>query len=229
IRLQARAARTQLAQPRELYVADGLAVPGAAGEFDFRLPGNLPVDQFNVALPELNSVARVTLSVSEANAGPWRPIATTSVYRLASGTGETRNTARSVGLIQRPYWRMRVEQPAGVLGKLAPRLQVGWVPHELVFIARGEPPFRLAYGSATVESAEVRLADIVPGLGREIPLAVVIADPEEVLGGPARLVAAAKPFDWRSALLWISLVLGVLLLGWMAFRLMRDMNPPADD
>jgi len=43
-----------------------------------------------------------------------------------------------------------------------------------------------------------------------------------VLGGPDRL---REPPDVKRWMLWASLALGALVLGWMAWRLSREMGP----
>ena len=47
-----------------------------------------------------------------------------------------------------------------------------------------------------------------------------------MLGGEARLAPAQSP-SWRRWLLWIGLVAGVLLVGFMALRLLRQPPAPA--
>src|SRR5438874_8512280 len=42
-----------------------------------------------------------------------------------------------VGLNTDAHWLVRTNPKAGGLGRVAPHLVVEWVPHEIVFIARG--------------------------------------------------------------------------------------------
>ena len=44
------------------------------------------------------------------------------------------------------------------------------------------------------------------------------------LGGAARLASVPDPFPWKKWTLWGMLGMGVILLGWMASRLMKQMN-----
>ena len=42
-----------------------------------------------------------------------------------------------------------------------------------------------------------------------------------LLGGPDRRIAPAEPIDWQTAALWAVLVVGVVLVGLLAFRLLK--------
>jgi hypothetical protein len=228
--VQVRPAEARIDVRRAVYLADGTAVPDKPGEYDFELPAHLPVDRVNLVLPERNTVARIELLARSASADPWRAVASTTVFRLAldDGVGETRNSARPIPLTAQRHWRLQVAQPASALGGSAPRLEAGWVPHQLLFLARGDGPFQLAYGSAQAAPAEVELESILPGLGREIAIVEARPTVPRILGGAARLTPPPKPIDWRNVVLWLVLIAGVALLGAMAYRLTRDMNTPAD-
>jgi hypothetical protein len=100
-------------------------------------------------------------------------------------------------------------------------LRVGWLPHDVVFLARGSGPFTLAYGSSK--------ASPTTALGA-IPPTVTIVNteftPPEPLGGDARLQPAppARTFWTKSAILWTVLAIGVGLLAFMAYRLSRELK-----
>src|SRR5207249_11954297 len=119
-------------------------------------------------------------------------------------------------------------------------LSAGWVPHRLVFTSRGAGPFQLAYGSRDAKSTAFPIATLVPGYKGEEDLELGRAEtpapaPRIVIGGaqavadPQRLSGEAVTrarVDWKRWILWGSLVLGVVVLGWMALRLGRQMSRP---
>ena len=108
-------------------------------------------------------------------------------------------------------------------------MRAGWLPQQIVFAARGGGPFVVAYGSATTESSALPIRTLVPAYDTpEAPAigAVTLqAGNIQALGGAARL---SKPVDSKRLLLWSTLVLGVVMLGWMAWRLSRQLAVPAD-
>jgi hypothetical protein len=119
-------------------------------------------------------------------------------------------------------------------------LGAGWVPDRLVFAARGAAPFQLAYGSRDAKPAAFGIATLIPGYkdeaGLDLGSTQPAAQPAAIAIGAAR-TAAPQPLggeaatreriDWKRWVLWGSLVLGVAVLGLMAFRLGRQMSKPA--
>jgi hypothetical protein len=102
---------------------------------------------------------------------------------------------------------------------------MAWQPRELVFAARGAAPFVLAWGNRTATPGALSIATLVPGYDSTKGLPADVSDarpgPPVTLGGAQRL---REPVDAKRWLLWASLALGALLLGWMAFRLSKEMG-----
>jgi hypothetical protein len=102
-------------------------------------------------------------------------------------------------------------------------LEGGWVPQELVFVARGSAPFLLAYGSALANRSAYPIETVVPGWRSDSEIAAITArtGAQQALGDAG--VLKQKP-NYKTFTLWGSLVFGVLVLAWMAWRLTREMN-----
>lgn len=126
------------------------------------------------------------------------------------------------------YWRIQVEGSSGGLGAGIPQLEVGWLPHRLVFVARGPGPFRLAFGSSREGLCNLRddalLATLQDRQQGKIRPASATAGPVETLGGAAALRPRIAPATWKRWLLWGALILGVGMLAGMAYRLYRQME-----
>lgn len=208
------------------------------GEYAFDARGHFPVDRVRLQLPEVNTVVQVELLARNRSDQPWRQVARSVVYRLRQGEGEAASPDLVVGVVTDRYWLLRVDQRGGGLGAGAPKLEVGWVPHRLVFAARGSPPFQLAYGKRDAKPAAHAIETLIPGYRADtgakiraakagtqqtvnVQGAQVLAQTE--LGGEAR---RREAIDWKRWSLWAALVLGVLILGAMAWRLMRQLDKP---
>lgn len=230
---------------REWHLAES-ARGAKPGEYLFDLRGHLPIDRVRLHLPDANTVAHVELLARDGSELAWRPVTRGVVYRLRRDGGEITNQDLSVRVITDRYWLLRVDQRGGGVGAGTPKLEVGWVPHTLVFAARGAPPFQLAYGSREAKAAGYSIETLIPGYREAsgsriratkagaqqiINVSSARALEQQQLGGEARL---KETIDWKRWSLWGSLVLGVLVLGAMAWRLMRQMDagkraaPPAD-
>jgi Protein of unknown function (DUF3999) len=193
---------------------------GAPGEFEYDVGARVPVDRINLNLPEPNTVVEVELLSRKHGVDSWQQVRRSGFYRLKSDAGELRNGPIAVPLNTDRHWLLRVDPKGGGLGRAAPHLVVEWVPHELIFVARGAGPFSVAYGNAVADSAAVSLA-VLP---KTVSIASASLSVPESLGGDARLKPPSAPYAWKAAVLWVVLIAGAALLAWMALRLSKDFS-----
>ena len=153
-------------------------------------------------------------------------MARTTVYRVQRDTGEVGNPPVDVGRQGGRYWRLHVDPRAGGIGDGTLILHLGWVPDELVFVARGAPPFTLAIGNRHATSATLPMPSLLPGYqsGMENALPLALPAPPHALGGhgaPAAGQEDQPPPDWKRWLLWGILLAAVGLLALMGQGLLR--------
>jgi Protein of unknown function (DUF3999) len=194
------------------------------GEFQYDLGATAPVDRVNLELPDVNTVVDVELLSREHPQDTWHTVKHSGFYRLKSEGDEFRNRPVSVIPTADRYWLVRTDPRQGGLGTSAPRMVVEWLPHEIVFIARGTGPFSLAYGSSVAQHAAVSLG-MLPNNVAIAPASV--AQPVSS-GGDSLLLPPRTPFPWKTPLLWLVLITGAGLLGWMAYRLSQDVSRSRD-
>jgi hypothetical protein len=123
------------------------------------------------------------------------------------------------------YWKLIVDETGGGLGEALPTIKINWLPHQLQFAARGEGPFLLAYGSARAKPSQgTSLLNGFSALEQEqlVSESIVVGEPLE-LGGSTAL-SVERSYDWKEWSLWGVLILATLLLGWMAWSTLRQMN-----
>jgi hypothetical protein len=214
------------------------ATPGKTpGELLVDTRARYPVDRLKLVLPQANTVAQVQFSTRERAEEPWRPGGSATAYRLTRDGGELTNPEIRVAVNPDRYWRILVDQKGGGFGAGEVKLELGWLPHEVLFAARGAGPFTLAYGNSLAMPGAVSLAAVLPQheklaaaaarvgevSGRAPPAASLFSDPVRFVRGLGENREARK---W---MLWTVLLAGVLLLGWMAQRLLKDLGKgPAD-
>jgi hypothetical protein len=213
-------------QPRswmEVHAGDG----DNAGEYRFDVSGPYPIDRVRIGLPQSNTIATAELLVRSAPAEQWRPVVRTVVYRLTRDGHQVMSPEMAVGAHSERYWLLRVDQRGGGLGTSTPTLYAGWVPQKIIFAARGNAPFQIAYGSARALPAAYSVETLVPGWRNDarpkLPQAQTL--PEHLLGGPVTLHRTQDRKVWA---LWSALLLGVAVLGWMAWRLVQQMQAQTD-
>ena len=212
-----------------------LRVAGRAGanpgEVEFDLQVRAPVDRVRLIVAQSNSLAPVRLETRPAPRGEWRAVVATVAYRIVRDGQEQASPAVPVAPNPSPYWRAIVDQGGGGLGAAPPELEVSWPVRELIFLARGEGPFTLAFGRAEATAARLAPATLVPGYREGMEATFPVAD-----SGPARQGPPPSPpmlprifgdADPKKAGLWAALLVGVLLLAGMAWRLARQMKAGA--
>jgi hypothetical protein len=211
--------------PRRMRKAAGVPESESPNAFVFDLRGVLPVERLTLELPELNTVVPVHFDVRTTPQEPWRPVGSTVAYRLQQDGGEAVNTALAVGASSARYVRARLDPKAGGVGKTPPTLVAGWYAPPLVFAARGEAPFELAYGSRRVEPGALAIRTLVPDYAAGKPLPANVGD-ATLAAAPSEANRAAmrEPLDVTRWLLWGTLVAASVLLGYMGLRLARQMQ-----
>jgi hypothetical protein len=204
------------------------------GEYEFDSGGHFPVDRLRFALPHVNSVARAEVLTRNRAEDAWRPVAAGTLYRLRRGGAEVTNADLSLAPNASRYWLLRVDQRGGGLGSGEVRLEIGWVPHQIVFAARGAQPFTLAYGTKNARPGALPITAVLPDYkeGEAISLktaalsAAPASAPRPAPGFSEYFRDAVESGQARKWVLWASLVAGVLVLVWMALALLKQVGKP---
>jgi hypothetical protein len=139
-----------------------------------------------------------------------------------------------IPLTAEPRWVLRVDSRGGGLGSGMPVLHAGYVPHRLLFVARGEAPFRAQFGNKEAFPTALAVHTIVPGYSadKEMALAARIGEvrTREIVK-PTGIEAArdyAGKVDEKKIWLWVALIAAVLVIVGMAFKLTRQMPAPGE-
>ncbi|MCE5241691.1 MAG: DUF3999 domain-containing protein, partial [Desulfobacteraceae bacterium] len=223
-------AEAELSEPAAEPPRSRLAVSAAEnrdrpGEYLFQSPGPLPVDRLRVVLLQQNTLASAELFSREDEKSTWKRRAAGLIYGLRLEGTDVVSPDLAMAPVTDRFWMLRVRQSGGGLGQGVPTLELGWVPQSLLFVARGEGPFLLAYGHAGRQFVNVRVDDLLAEFsnsrGDKVPFRLATAGAQVVLGGVEKLKAPLV--DAKRAALWCVLILGVAVLAWMSARLFRQM------
>jgi hypothetical protein len=189
-------------------------------EFSFDVGARLPVSQIDIELPEPNSVAKVQILSRAQPNDSWRQVTEGDFFRLQSGASERSNDPITISPNFDRYWLARMTPPDSAMGHSSPKLQVAWNARDLIFLARGSGPFVLAYGNGSAVAASSELSPLLKGVTVQ---QAELGTPRSA-GGPARLQPAPRVVPWKMLILWSILGAGIMLLGWMAYRLSREVS-----
>ncbi|GMU43674.1 MAG: DUF3999 family protein [Xanthomonadales bacterium PRO6] len=227
---------TTMADPQLEVVLDAHAGK-VDGDFAYATSPAIAARAIGLDLPEPNTVLPVTIGFYRELRQPqprWQlqPQLTSTFYRLNHDGGERLSSRLHVPPMAASEWVVRPH----ATGHAAPRLVLRWQPHTLVFTARGQG-FVLAVGAAPESVREWRasatqVSAVAPGFSeREIAaLETAVAGAPLPPPPPATQPAAAAPPEdadaaarQRRYALWSVLGLGILVLGWMTWRLYEQM------
>lgn len=215
----------------------GAAVPDKQGEYRFESGGRFPVDRVRLGLPQQNTIARIQLLARDREEAPWRTVGSALAFRLQRNGAQVTSPDVQVAPTADRQWLLRADQRGGGLGAGQVSLEIGWLPHEIVFAARGDGPFALAFGDRLAKPEALAVGTVVPEYrdGKEVPAAVATVG--EVTGAPRAKLSLSDPLGMLRALwesgelkrwaLWAALLAGVLAVAWMALRLLRDVGSGA--
>ena len=220
--------------PRAWLRVQGTAGP-KPGEYVFELPTSLPVDRLRFELPQENTIASAVLVAQLRPGAPERVIGSSVLYRMDHRGQKLVNPDLEIAPTAEPRWVLRVDSRGGGLGSGVPVLHAGYVPHRLVFVARGEAPFRAQFGAKDAMPTALAVQTLVPGYSadKEIPAlaAKLGAVRTHEIVKPTGIDAArgyAEKVDEKKAWLWAALLAAVLVIVGMAFKLVRQMPAPGE-
>ena len=227
--------RPDKAEPaREWLALVGRAVKDRPGEYEFDTGGHFPVDRLRFSLSQQNTVAQVQVQAryrTETRRGSedrWQPMTSGTLYRLRRNGTEVTNADLAVGPSASRHWRLKVDQRGGGLGSGEVRLEIGWIPHQVVFAARGAAPFTLAYGMKIARPGALPITAVLPDYKEGEAIALKTATLTATAAPASRATSGFSEYvkeavdsgQAKKWALWASLVVGVLLLVWMAFALL---------
>lgn len=218
----------QTVQHRETASYIITPVKDKSGEYLARSDGYMPVDRLRLLFTDENSLAGVTMLSRQDDKSPWVERGCGTFYRLRRDASVVESGALEIAPTTDRQWLIRVHPSGGGLGSSLPQLEVGWQPHRLIFAARGDAPFRLAYGSARTGQGNLRDDNIASGLSdwekQQIKPLTAQAGPSVESGGRQALKPRIPSITLRKVMLWGALLSGVLLLAGMAWRLVNEMG-----
>lgn len=192
------------------------------GTYIWQLPTGLPVERLQVDMAQANSVAPGRFYGRTDSKAPWQAIGNGLLYRLTQDAKEVvQNEVETDGTLVRQV-KLELDERGGGLGSSSPSLRFALRSPQVVFLARGDGPFTLAIGNPAATPANLPLATLIPDYSAQKMNSLGRAEPENM---QVKLIPMspddASGIDWKRVGLWSVLVLGVILLGWMAFSTLR--------
>ena len=151
----------------------------------------------------------------------WRFTHDVSQYRLNIGDTQLQSSAISIHTNKNRYWKVELDSEGQFTDEQLPEIRAGWTPRKLLFLAQGKGPFQIAFGNPNIKPSEQNdLNDLI----KTIRDSGSIVDNVKL----GEIENSGKSFSpetpWKLILFWIVLLLGTLLMAYMAFKLFKQMG-----
>lgn len=219
---------------------DTMEIQPQAGKLDhdllYRAALAIPVESLNLQFVEPNIVFPASIGsyqeLPSKNAGvatTWRfvPLQQATFYQIRQNDKQRHSGEIVLPATHNAEWIIRPQGPT----TSKPVMQISWQPASLIFVTSGQPPYQLAFGRDNIASAAMELSQVAPDFSiAELqkleqlnpgPLQQNAAPGNTTPSEAAATAASAKQRMW---LLWGVLALGVLVLGAMAWNLVKQMK-----
>ncbi|MEN9867187.1 MAG: hypothetical protein RL748_2777 [Pseudomonadota bacterium] len=195
----------------------------------------LPVERLALQFGNDNIVYPVSIGhyreipakqIGQSNTFVFEPQWQSTFYQITQD-GKTRRSGEiSMAPTFKREWVVRAHVPTAP----APQLILRWQAASLVFLQGNGGPYTLAYGRAQAKAGMQPLEQVAPGFSMEElqRLTRISAGPEQAQTTPqaqkTAALAASEAANSRSLVLWGVLLLGVVVLGVMAWSLIKQLK-----
>jgi hypothetical protein len=218
------------AVPKREPVVAALPTPRADGNnaLEWELGFATPLLKLEVTLQRPNTLVPLRILGRNQVSEPWRTLGHTVAWRLGEPGSETNSEPAD---LQRASVRwLRLEATHGMKLEAVPlTARAVFDPLQVVFVAGANGPFMLAAGRAETPRAALPLGMIAAASTRkidELPAAKVGAVQDQPPAPGALAAWLPRGVDTKTAVLWAVLGFGVLMLGAVAWSLLRQLKAP---
>jgi len=225
---------TELRTPAQWESLVLQATPGRSGDdLVYAAPVAIPVESVGLVFHGQNIVLPAAIGqyralpprqAGEARGADLQTVASATFYRLTQNGQQRESGDVEVAPTHAGQWVLRPQ--AKVAERLALRLR--WQRETIVFVASGNGPYTLAFGRDGVQPAYLPLAQVAPGFSRGELAGLEVARAGMPVRQHAPEAASGSAASGRAVWLWALLLCGVAALGFMAWRLVRQLKdaPP---
>lgn len=156
----------------------------------------------------------------------WRFRKQISQYRLNLGDRELQSNPFSLGGINDRYWKLEPSIETQFTEAQLPEIKAAWRSNKVLFIAQGDGPYQLAFGNPEIKPAKNSdLNNLIKTLQQTSSTVDRVSLAQ--IKDQGKSFSREGKTNWKKIALWFVLLLGTLLMAFMAYRLFQQMGNEA--
>ncbi|RTZ66884.1 MAG: hypothetical protein DSZ29_02185 [Aquificaceae bacterium] len=193
------------------------------GEWLFENKSVAPIARLSLNAPSNGVLYKGQLFSRATKKSKWRRQQSIIQYRLKMGESELKSDAVELYNGGDKYWKIKLSGETKFSESQLPDINVSRQQQQIIYLAQGAEPFTLVYGNSEVKPASdsgiTQLIRTLTETGSNPDIAT-IADIVKITDK----VEVAQKTPWKIIALWLVLLLGTAVMGYMAYSLYRQMN-----
>ena len=182
-----------------------------------------PLAKMEFIAPENGLLYKGKLFSRNSNDQNWRYRDQITQYQLNIGDSDLKSNPFSLGGINDRYWKFEPTIETKFTNDQLPEIRAAWPTTKVLFIAQGNGPFKLAFGNPAILPAQNSdLNNLIQSL-QQTASTVDKVTLSKIIDGEKSFSRDGKT-NWKKLALWAVLLLGTLLMAFMAYRLFQQMG-----
>jgi hypothetical protein len=192
--------------------------------FDTKVSPAFHTDRFRILSKQSNQIYTGVIKTRASEKQQWLYLTGFQFYQVDIEKGRLNSLEQSIGSNNHFLWRIYFQYPQQLDVNRDVALQVNRYPLRLYFLKQGKAPFYLAYSSDSIDRQPEELTHVVTQLLKNTDLHygnAIVGQPQIV---EPEIIVLKPLVDWKKLTLWLVLVLGVMVMLFMAKSLLRQMT-----
>ena len=183
---------------------------------EFKLSNNIRVENIYFNIEKKEQLYKLNILAKNSKENEWKRIESADIYTIVSDN--KRLEKYSINMNSKyNYYRIEAQNSSYLPSNIS--LSYQYKRQDLYFMAQGEAPYLLAFGSFDSRVSSVNLYQSYKSSIYESSLSDTID-----LGGKSKLYAKEKKTSTRTYLVWFALIFGVFLLAYISSKLYKQLK-----
>ncbi len=186
------------------------------------VPVSIKLNRLTFSLSTAPYLLRGKLFYRNDQKREWRTFKTIDIYKISDGNSYIERNTIALNGLKTKQLKLDLEKSSNKQSKDLIAVELKWRPEKLIFIAAGQAPYTIVSGNSKAKTFDYDQYKIVEKVREEMsmPITDVEVLSEVYLEQSDKMLK--DPFDYTQLALWTILVTAVLLMFWMARRLLKQ-------